>query len=114
MSLKKKERVWITMKIKNKFLQILKKQSNVNRKEREISYCEATEILKNNSDVILLDVRSVQEYQEYHLNHSIHIPFYELRNKAETLLKKDSTIIVYCQSGERSKKACRCLERIRI
>lgn len=102
--------MWISMKIKNKFFQILKKLSSSSRKEKDINYYEATELIKNNADVVLLDVRSMQEYEEYHLNGAINIPLYELRSKAEAILSKNNIIIVYCQSGIRSKKACKCLE----
>lgn len=62
---------------------------------------------------ILLDVRSPQEYAEGHLNNSILIPEYELRVKAINMLpKKEQTIIVYCSSGIRSKKAQKILQQI--
>jgi rhodanese-related sulfurtransferase len=64
-----------------------------------------------NQGAILLDVRSRQEYREGHLNNAIQIADFELRDKAEYLLKdKNATIIVYCQSGNRSRNACNLLK----
>lgn len=96
----------------NKIFLLWRRWMKWNRTENNINYCEALDLMRNHADVILLDVRSQQEYQEYHLKHSMNIPLYELKIKAEKLLKKDSMIIVYCQSGTRSKKACKCLDSL--
>ena len=62
---------------------------------------------------ILLDVRSLQEYRENHLEGSINIPVYELRTKiTRRIPDKNTTIIVYCQSGQRSKKAMQILYKM--
>ena len=62
---------------------------------------------------IILDVRSPQEYKEGHLNGAILIPEYEIRKRAEKELKnKEETIIVYCRSGARSKKAQKELKEL--
>lgn len=61
----------------------------------------------------LLDIRSPQEYNEGHLNGAISIPEYELYRKASNKLKdKNETIIVYCGTGSRSKKAQIILQRL--
>ena len=78
-----------------------------------ITYMEAKEMMKEDSRIILLDVRSIQEYNEYHLNGAICIPSYELQNKISNIVEdKNQTIIVYCQSGTRSKKAGNILKRM--
>lgn len=78
-----------------------------------ISYTKLQEILKENVDTILLDVRSPQEYDEGHLTGAINIPEYELSSKVNSILKnKNSRIIVYCKSGSRSKKAIKTLKKI--
>lgn len=83
------------------------------RGNREISYIQAKEILKENLTGILLDVRSEQEHREYHLNGDICIPLYELHSKIEKMVQNKETIIVtYCQSGARSKKAVDLLEKL--
>lgn len=71
-----------------------------------IGYMEAKEMLKENARGILLDVRSIQEYNEYHLSGAICIPLYELQQRIETVVpNKENLIIVYCQTGHRSQKA---------
>ena len=54
----------------------------------------------------IVDVRSIQEYNEYHITGAINIPVFELKYKIGNYnISKSDTIIVYCQSGARSQKA---------
>ncbi len=82
------------------------------RQNQNLSLNEIKEIIKNNENAILVDVRSRQEYLEGHLNGSVNIPLYELEQCCERTLKdKEAIIIVYCQYGARSKKAIMILKR---
>lgn len=82
------------------------------RQNQNLSLNEIKEIMKNNENTILVDVRSRQEYLEGHLNGSVNIPLYELEQCCERTLKdKEAIIIVYCQYGARSKKAIMLLKR---
>lgn len=91
-------------KIYKAIKKILKRDRNW--KSNEIDYENAKVIIKNDEEAILLDVRSPQEYKEGHLEGSINIPIYDLTKMSENIIKnKKNTIIVYCQSGNRSKKA---------
>ena len=85
---------------------------NVRYKEEKINYTELKNLLRK-EDVILIDVRSPQEYQEGHLNHAINIPFYEFANDINKRVKnKDNCIVVYCQSGIRSSKVMKELKKL--
>ena len=91
-------------RIKQKLQLFLKRYSE----EDEITWEQAKE-----KDAILIDVRSEQEYNEGHKAGALCIPHYEMKNKAQTLLKqKDRTIILYCRSGARSKKAHDTLKKL--
>lgn len=60
--------------------------------------------LDNDDNIIILDVRTPEEYNEAHLPGSILIPDYELAQRVEKELPdKDAVIFVYCRSGNRSK-----------
>lgn len=86
---------------------------NFFRGDNLITYIETKELLKDNPNGVLIDVRSFQEYNEYHLNGAICIPYYELENKISGIIEnKEQLIIVYCQSGGRSKKAVKILKKI--
>ena len=61
---------------------------------------------ENESNYIILDVRTPEEYNEGHIPNAILIPDYEIKEKAESvLLDKNQLILVYCRSGRRSKNA---------
>lgn len=97
----------------NKIKQILTnklKRVNKYRTNKNISLKEARQII-NNTNAILIDVRSIQEYKEYHIDGAICIPHFEIQNKIEKEVQnKNTLIIVYCQSGIRSKAAMKTLE----
>lgn len=91
-----------------KIYKILKKC----RSSKDINIEELKSLINKNNQIILLDVRSPQEYREGYLSGAINIPLYELEICASCKLKeKDKTIIVYCQSGIRSKKAIKILNK---
>lgn len=78
----------------------------------DIDYEEAKIIMKNDTYCVLLDVRSPQEYKEGNLENSINIPLYDIAKEIDKeISNKETTIIVYCQSGNRSKKAVEILCR---
>ncbi len=58
----------------------------------------------------IVDVRSRREYSEGNIKGSINIPDYEINKEFEKIFKDyNQTIILYCSSGARSKKACKKL-----
>lgn len=64
------------------------------------------QMLKENSSIILLDVRTAQERKKGSIKPSIHIPLHEISFEANQLKKYESReIICYCQSGIRSVSA---------
>lgn len=70
---------------------------------------EAKEII-DLEEVIILDVRTPQEYEEGHIDGALLIPDYDLKSLAESNLPdKDEKILVYCRSGNRSKSATNIL-----
>jgi phage shock protein E len=62
--------------------------------------------LDNDSSIILLDVRTEEEYNELHIPGSILIPVTELEERApDELPDKEAVIFIYCRSGNRSRTA---------
>lgn len=59
---------------------------------------------------ILLDVRTVGEFAAGHVPNSINIPLDQLQQRLPKL-SKSSVIIVFCQSGGRSRVAKSLLEQ---
>ena len=76
----------------------------------EIYPGDAADKIKNKEDIILLDVRTLEEYEEVHLENALLLPVQEI--SAQSLANiglgenaKDKEIIIYCRSGARSKTA---------
>jgi len=61
-------------------------------------------------DGVLLDVRDDDEIQQGIIKDAKHIPLSQLRNRLNEL-KKETPLVVYCQSGMRSYLACRILSQ---
>ncbi len=57
---------------------------------------------------ILIDVRSNEEYNQGHLNGSIHIPHDRILEGVKKY-SKDTILILYCSTGSRSKIASNLL-----
>jgi rhodanese-related sulfurtransferase len=56
-------------------------------------------------DLILLDVRTPEEWAAGHIEGATLIPLDDLGTRAASELPKDAAIIVYCRSGNRSAEA---------
>lgn len=77
---------------------------------KKISAADAKEMIDTTKDLIILDVRTNEEFEEGHIKDAILIPDYEIETKAEELLTdKNATILVYCRSGRRSALASQTL-----
>jgi rhodanese-related sulfurtransferase len=71
---------------------------------------EAKKRLDSEKDIILLDVRTKEEYDTGHIKESMLIPVDSLKQEAEGKLKdKEAPIFVYCRSGNRSTAAAKIL-----
>ncbi len=80
---------------------------------RDLSYKRIKEMLQEDKNSVLIDVRSKQEYAEGHLANSINIPLYEMEFQNDKIpTNKQNTIIVYCASGHRSRQAKEKLEKM--
>ena len=67
---------------------------------------EAKTIMDTESEYIIIDARTEEEFSEGHIENAILIPEYEIAERAEKELPdKEQLILVYCRSGRRSKIA---------
>jgi len=83
---------------------LLFKRKNI----KKISQREAKGLISSDKKIVLLDVRTPEEYHEVHIPHSISLPLDTLKAKASKIVPdKDTEIITYCLSGIRAAKACR-------
>ena len=88
-------------------------QANENDQEAvyvNITAEEAKQIMDSEEGYIILDVRTQEEYDQGHIHGAVLIPNTEIEARAEDELPdKDQLILVYCRSGNRSKKAAEIL-----
>ena len=71
---------------------------------------QAKERLDNEEEIILLDVRTKDEYDTGHIKDAILMPVDTIKEEsAKNLMNKEATIFVYCRSGSRSSLAAKTL-----
>ena len=74
---------------------------------------EAKELMDTQTDYIILDTRTQEEYDQGHIPGAIVISHDEILEKAEDMLPdKAQLILVYCRSGRRSKLAAEDLVKL--
>ena len=74
---------------------------------------EKAEILVSVKKALILDVRSLEEWKEGHLSIAKHIELVNLERDIEEINSyKKQTIMLYCQSGNRSEKALNILKNL--
>ena len=80
---------------------------------QQISQEEAKEMM-DSQDVIILDVREQDEYDSGHISGAVLLPAGTIdeTTAAEVIPEKDSTVLVYCRSGNRSKTASSTLAEL--
>ena len=67
-------------------------------------------LVEENEKTLVIDVRSSDSYSKGHLSNAINIPFDEFEGKIEDLEGyKDQTIILICNTGNKSGKAAKML-----
>lgn len=77
---------------------------------KNINSEEAHKFIENNKDVIIIDVRTQQEYKSGHIPGSKSIPLSEFKSRIGELKNyKETPIIIHCASGSRSSSAVRVL-----
>ena len=70
--------------------------------------------LISSSNVVLVDVRTQEEYESGHIpntEYNIDVKYESFLDKANLLLDKDTPVALYCRSGNRSKTAADILSK---
>ncbi len=80
----------------------------------QISAEQAKEIIDKQPDAVILDVREQHEYDEKHIVDAVLLPLGTINeeNVAKTIPSKESVVLVYCRSGNRSKTASTLLAEL--
>lgn len=74
---------------------------------KKISAAEAKALI-DGGNVIILDVRTPEEFDQGHIKDAVLLPDYEIGAKAATVLAdKEAKILIYCRTGRRSALAAK-------
>lgn len=77
---------------------------------QRISAAQAKERIDSDDEVIILDVRTEEEYKAQRIPDAVLIPNETITNKVlEQLPNLDAEILIYCRSGNRSAQAAKKL-----
>ena len=81
---------------------------------RQIDQEEAWQMIRENEDVLVLDVRERYEYRTGHIPGAMLLPLDTIdRESAEAAIgEKDKKVLVYCRSGSRSRMAAKALTEL--
>lgn len=95
-------------------LQMAKAHKNQKQEDTKMVYTqitpqEAKEKMDTEKDIIILDVRTQEEYSSGHIKNAVCLPNEEILTEPEILPDKEQQILVYCRSGNRSKQAAQKL-----
>lgn len=73
---------------------------------KDINQTQLQQVMQSEQQVILLDVRTVEEFEEAHIPKALNIPHKELAQRlAELSGAKNTQIVIYCRSGRRAEVA---------
>ena len=75
----------------------------------DVSVSEAWDLIQNEPEMVILDVRTQSEYEEAHIEGAINIPVEEIADRLNELSAND-VILVYCRTGNRSGTAVGIME----
>ena len=82
------------------------KETNTNDTTYKKISAEDAKVIMDSEDVIILDVRTQEEYNGGHIENALLLPVTDIKDKADEILAdKDAKILVYCRSGNRSAAA---------
>ena len=85
------------------------KQEEVMMTYEKISPQEAKKRMDKETDVVILDVRTQEEYDSGHIKNAVCLPNEDILSEPDILPEKGQQILVYCRSGNRSKQAAQKL-----
>jgi rhodanese-related sulfurtransferase len=79
---------------------------------KNLSASEADELMQRDKNLLIIDVRSREEYAKDAIEGAINIPFSQLKERLDTIEKyKQRKILLYSERGKRSVESARLLSK---
>ena len=89
------------------------KTSETSSSYKTISSTEAQQMIEDNKDALILDVRTAAEYESGHIPNAVNLSNEDIQaGKVDSLKDKSQLIMVYCRSGNRSRQAAQKLAEL--
>ena len=90
---------------------IEKEQETEKNMNIQITASEAKKMMDEQEEIFILDVREQSEYNEGHVPEAVLLPVGTISEEtaAAVIENKDTVVLVYCRSGNRSKTAAQAL-----
>lgn len=86
---------------------IVEEENNI----QNVTFQEALDLMEENEEAVLIDVRTVEEFEERSYHESINVPLANIGNSIETVVpNKQTPVILICRSGNRSAQAAEILQ----
>jgi rhodanese-related sulfurtransferase len=82
------------------------------KETKKISQLELKELIQNGQKLLIIDVRSQEEYDKQHIPNAINSPIEQIE-KGELDIEKDTIIVTACgKGGGRSESASNYIQKI--
>ena len=82
---------------------------------RYVTPAQAHEILEENPDIVVLDVRTGKEFKEDHIKGAVNMNYFSLNFKKHLkTLDSNKTYLLHCAVGGRSQKAIKTMNQVGI
>lgn len=79
---------------------------------KKLTHKEMEEIIKNDDNVFIIDVRPQNEFESNHFFNAINIPIENIMSITNKVFYKNSYIFIYCASGLLSGDAKNKIEKL--
>ncbi len=81
--------------------------------QNEVTVTELNQLIENESNIQILDVRTPEEWNNGTIKNTIKINFNDIDfiKNIKTTINKNKEVYIYCNSGRRSKKAVKLLNK---
>ena len=77
-----------------------------------LSPSKATRLMNNNSDTLILDIRTAADFKKGHIKGAKNIPLSDFAASVDKLaVDKDKPVLIYCNSGNTVTRAIKLLKK---
>ena len=86
-------------------------QEKIDTAYQQINAETAKTMMENHPEIVVLDVREEDEFENSHIPGAVLLPLGSIAkdSAAHVIPAADTTVLIYCRSGNRSKKAAQAL-----